>query len=159
LIGCARVQESPADRKQKVIAFGQLIRSAKIEQCCVLASKGKADAAGPTDLGHWEIDTFSMGTIGRGDSAGVLPAIKVDYGALKNVEVHITTPIAYNSQGITGTEFGAGDVQFGVESRFLDPDEHDWWPQIAVYPTVMAEAVTESIPGPGTVQPDRWNQL
>jgi hypothetical protein len=92
----------------------------------------------PVDYGHWEIIGFSMGTVVQGDSAGVLPGVEVNYGALPNMQLHVKASVAFNSQSITGTQFGYGDTEFGVKYRFVNPGENDWWPQIAVYPVVAA---------------------
>jgi hypothetical protein len=92
----------------------------------------------PVDHGHWEIIGFSMGTMVRGDTAGVLPSVEVNYGALPNVQLHAKASVAFNSQSVTGTQFGYGDTEFGVKYRFLNPGEDNWWPQVAVYPAVIA---------------------
>jgi hypothetical protein len=90
----------------------------------------------PVDLGHWEVIGFSMGTVVRGDSAGTLPGVEVNYGALPGLQLHVKVPVSFNSQSVTGTESGDGDTEFGAKYRFINPGEDDWWPQVAVYPAV-----------------------
>jgi hypothetical protein len=90
----------------------------------------------PVDLGHWEVIGFSMGTVVRGDSAGTLPGVEVNYGALPGLQLHVKVPVSFNSQSVTGTESGYGDTEFGAKYRFINPGEDDWWPQVAVYPAV-----------------------
>ena len=92
----------------------------------------------PVDYGRWEIIGFSMGTLVQGDTAGFLPGVEVNYGARPNVQLHVKVSAAFNSQSVTGTQFGYGDTEFGVKYRFINPDEDDWWPQVAVYPVVVA---------------------
>jgi hypothetical protein len=92
----------------------------------------------PVDYGVWEVIGFSMGTMVHGDSAGILPGVEVNYGALPNAQLHVTVPLAFNSQTVTGTQFGYGDTQFAVKYRFVSPGKDDWWPQVAVYPAVVA---------------------
>jgi hypothetical protein len=92
----------------------------------------------PVDYDHWEIIGFSMGTLVQGDAAGLMPGVEINYGALPNVQLHVKVSVAFNSQSVTGTQFGYGDTEFGVKYRFIDPDEDDWWPQVAVYPVVVA---------------------
>jgi len=77
-----------------------------------------------------------MGTMARGESTGVVPAVEINYGALANVQLHVASAIAYNSQSVTGTQFGYGDTSFGIKYRFVDPGKDDWWPQIAIYPAI-----------------------
>jgi hypothetical protein len=96
------------------------------------------DDPGPVDYGHWEIIGFSMGTLVQGDAAGVLPGVEVNYGSLPNMQLHVKALVAFNSQSVTGTQFGYGDTEFGVKYRFVNPGEDDWWPQLAVYPVVIA---------------------
>jgi len=90
----------------------------------------------PVEYQHWEIIGFGMGTMTQGDSTGVFPAMEINYGAVPNVQLHMSAPIAYNSQSVSGTQFGYGDTSFGVKYRFINPGEHDWWPQIAIYPAI-----------------------
>jgi hypothetical protein len=92
----------------------------------------------PVDYDHWEIIGFSMGTIVHGDSAGILPGVEVNYGAMPNVQLHVKVPVDFNSQSVTGSQFGYGDSEFGVKYRSINPGEGDWWPQVAIYPVVIA---------------------
>jgi hypothetical protein len=92
----------------------------------------------PVDYGHWEVIGFSTGTIVHGDSTGILPGVEVNYGALPNVQLHVTVALAFNSQAVTGTQSGYGDTQFGVKYRFVSPEKDDWRPEVAMYPTVFA---------------------
>jgi hypothetical protein len=59
----------------------------------------------PVEYGHWEVIGFSMATMVQGDSAGILPGIEINYGALPNVQLHVKMPVAFNSQGAAGTQF------------------------------------------------------
>jgi len=42
----------------------------------------------PVDYGHWEIDGFSAGAPGRGDTSGLGPSFEVNYGVLPNLQLH-----------------------------------------------------------------------
>jgi hypothetical protein len=92
----------------------------------------------PVDYDHWEVIGFSMGTMTHGDSAGILPGVEVNFGPLPNVQLHVKVPGGFNSQSVTGTQFGYGDTEVGVKYRFINPGEGDWWPQVAIYPVVIA---------------------
>jgi hypothetical protein len=96
------------------------------------------DDPDPVQYGDWEIIGFSMGTTVHGDSAGALPGVEINYGALPNVQLHVSVSLAFNSQSVTGTQSGYGDTQFGVKYRFVNPGQDDWWPQVAVYPALFA---------------------
>jgi hypothetical protein len=98
----------------------------------------------PVDYDHWEIIGFSMGTLVQGDAAGVLPGVEVNYGAMPNVQLHVKVLAAFNSQSVTGTQFGYGDTEVGVKYRFINPGEDDWWPEVAVYPAISAPTGDEA---------------
>jgi hypothetical protein len=98
----------------------------------------------PVEHGHWEIIGFSMGTMVHGDSAGILPGMEVNYGALPDVQLHVKVSVAFNSQSVTGTQFGYGDAEIGVKYRFFNPGEDDWWPEVAAYPAVSAPTGNEA---------------
>jgi hypothetical protein len=94
----------------------------------------ETDDPEPVELGHWEIYGYTLGTFAHGEKAGLLPATEVNYGALPNVQLHLTAGLGYNSQSPTGTRFGYGDTQIGVKYRFITPGEDDWWPQVGTFP-------------------------
>lgn len=90
----------------------------------------------PVEYRRWEIIGFGMGTVALGESTGVAPAVEINYGALPNVQLHITAALAYNSQSVTGTQFGYGDTLVAIKYRFINPGKDNWWPQIAMYPSL-----------------------
>ncbi len=92
----------------------------------------------PVERGHWEIFGFSTGTWVRGDAAGALPGIDVNYGVADDLQAHAAAALAYNSAPGTGTQFGYGDSEIGAKYRFLRAAEKDWWPQMAIYPRLVA---------------------
>lgn len=96
----------------------------------------RTDDPEPVDFQHWEIDAFSTATHVRGDTAGILPGIEVNYGALENLQLHVVAPLAFDKAQGSGTRFGYGDTELGAKFRFIDPGEEDWWPQVAVFPLV-----------------------
>jgi hypothetical protein len=96
----------------------------------------------PVDPGHWEIDFFSAGTTEHGDASGLGPSVEVNYGALPDVQLHVSLTTAY--QSAAGANLGFGDSEFGVKYRLADPGPGDWWPQIGVFPLI--EAPTGSAP-------------
>jgi hypothetical protein len=96
------------------------------------------DDSEPVGYGQWEIIGFSIGTMVHGDSADALPGVEVNYGALPNMQLHVKMSVAFNSQSVTGTQFGYGDTEFAVKYRLIDPEEDDWRLQLAIYPAVIA---------------------
>ena len=88
----------------------------------------------PVDLGHWEINNYSLGTFAKGAFAGVLPGMDANYGAMQNLQLHLLVPFAVAQSSGMNTQWGFGDVEIGAKYRFLPATEKDWWPQIAFYP-------------------------
>jgi hypothetical protein len=88
----------------------------------------------PVDYGHWEIYGFSIGAFVKGAAAGMAPAIEVNNGTLPNVQLHFIAPLAFSRSNGMSTEFGPGDLEFGVKYRFLTAEPDDWWPQIGIFP-------------------------
>jgi hypothetical protein len=100
----------------------------------------RTDDPEPVEYQHWEVYLFSTGTHVQGDTAGVLPAIEVNYGAAPNLQLHVVAPIAFDKLGGSGTRFGYGDTELGIKYRFIEEDEKGWRPQVGVFP--MEEAPT-----------------
>lgn len=95
----------------------------------------------PVDLHAWEINygaTWLRNTDGYG---GALPGIDLNYGALRNLQLHAQPQLAY-ARGPGGRAVGLGDLELGAKYRFTDPDQprSDW--MVSVYP--MLELPTGS---------------
>ncbi len=94
----------------------------------------QTDDPEPVEPGHWEVYGFTIGSFVHGESAGLLPAAELNYGALDNLQLHLVAGTAFNSQSVTGTEFGFADVTLGAKFRFITANEDDWWPQVGTFP-------------------------
>jgi hypothetical protein len=90
----------------------------------------------PVELGHWEEYVFSAATHVQGDTSGTLAGTEVNYGAARNLQLHVIVPLAFDSPSVGGMHVGLGDTELGAKYRFVTPSEKDWWPQIAVFPLV-----------------------
>jgi subtilisin family serine protease len=56
----------------------------------------RTDDPEPVDLGHWEVYGFTAGTHVRGDTAGTLAGVEVNYGAAPNLQLHMVAPLAFD---------------------------------------------------------------
>jgi hypothetical protein len=90
----------------------------------------------PVDYQHWEVYGFSMGSQVAGGSAGFLPAMEVNYGALPNLQLHTIVPVAYSDPSAGGTRVGLGDIELGTKYRFVEQDKDGWMPSIGAFPLV-----------------------
>jgi hypothetical protein len=94
----------------------------------------RTDDPEPVEYQHWEIYGFVQSTHVRGDTAGTMPGLEVNYGALPNLQLHAAAPIAFDQREDNGTHRGYGDMELGVKYRFIDEDEDGWRPQVGTFP-------------------------
>jgi hypothetical protein len=102
----------------------------------------RTDDPEPVEYQHWEVYGFTAGTHVRGETAGTLPGVEVNYGALPDLQLHVIVPFAFDKLSGSHTHWGLGDTEFGAKYRFVDEDEEGWMPQIGTFP--MFEAPTGS---------------
>ncbi len=88
------------------------------------------------ELGHFEINMFSLGNDAAAGWGGTLPGVEVNYGALPGLQLHVIVQQGY--QAAQGGDFGVAfaDVELGAKYRFLNPGDDDWFPQAGVFPTI-----------------------
>jgi hypothetical protein len=97
------------------------------------------DFAQPIEPGHTEIDLYSEATHAQGFTSATLPGIQADHGLAPDLQVRAVIPFPFEHASGAPDRYGLGDVQFGVKYRFLnDNDGQYWWPQLAVFPIVLA---------------------
>lgn len=94
----------------------------------------RTDDPEPVELGHWEVYGFAQATHAKGDTAGTLPGLEVNYGALPDLQLHLVAPLAFDRPDGSGTQFGPGDIELGTKYRFIHEDEDGWRPQIGIFP-------------------------
>ncbi len=94
----------------------------------------RTDDPEPVEYQHWEVYAFSTATDAKGDTAGILPGVEINYGAAPDLQLHVIAPVAFDAPGAGATQFGYGDTELGVKYRFIQEDENGWHPQIGVFP-------------------------
>jgi len=92
----------------------------------------RTDDPQPVDFRHWEAYVFSTSDKTEDGRATQLPALEVNWGAVRNVQLHLIVPAASSRPPGGPTWFGAGDVEFGVKYRFIQEEGHR--PQIGIFP-------------------------
>lgn len=91
----------------------------------------------PTDLGHWEIYNFASAEGMHRDWDGAA-GFDINYGAVKDVQLTATLPLAFTHEGGPGgdgTRAGAGDVELGVKYRFVHDEGAGL--QVAIFPRAI----------------------
>ncbi len=87
----------------------------------------------PVDLMHWEFYLASMQHFERSTADATLPHIEVNFGALRDVQLHVIAPMGFVRTD-AGSQYGYGDTELGVKYRFVQ--ESDKLPQIGTFPIV-----------------------
>ena len=78
-------------------------RAGMIVLCCLASEPVHAgppyrtDDPEPTEFRHFEIYTFSTGTVVSDDTTGTLPGIELNYGLIPNGQLTIDTVAAFDS--------------------------------------------------------------
>jgi hypothetical protein len=113
--------------------------------CALAAELGPAiagppyvtDDPDPTEYRHWEIYTgLQYENDGGGNVAASLPFAELNYGALPNVQVSTTIPVAdVEAQPGAFQRYGSGGIDFGIKTRFVQESENR--PQISFYPSIQ----------------------
>ena len=115
---------------------------ALIVLCCLTPSDASAgppyrtDDPEPTEFRHFELYTFSTGTVVSGGKTGTLPGIELNYGLIPNGQLTIDTVAAFDSPSDGPMQYGYGDTPISFKYRFIQEDSKGWRPQVAVFPLV-----------------------
>lgn len=86
----------------------------------------------PVPLYNWEVYLASHTTHDSSGSAGTFPHIELNYGAAKNLQIHLIMPYAFNRPPDGDSASGYGDTELGVKYRFVQ--ETPRRPMIGIFP-------------------------
>ena len=88
----------------------------------------------PVEYKHWEVYLATQTTHEPDSTAGTLPHVEVNYGALPDVQLHVIAPLAFSSSSGSSRNFGYGDTELGIKYRFQE--ETVSTPQLGIFPIV-----------------------
>ena len=88
----------------------------------------------PPEYRHWETYFASQLAHDSNGWSGTSPQLELDYGAIPNVQLSLTVPVAFDAPSNGKNQFGYGDTELGVKYRFVQ--ETARLPQVGVYPLV-----------------------
>lgn len=86
----------------------------------------------PVDFRSWELYFSSHSNYNRTLVQGTLPHFEVNYGVIKNMQLHLVAPLAFNSYYGGKNNYGPGDIEVGIKYRFIK--ETKFCPQVGVFP-------------------------
>jgi hypothetical protein len=113
--------------------FALLLVAACLPQAGSAGPPFKTDDPQPVDFHHWEFYLASQQEFAQHGTSATLPHIEVNFGAFRNVQLHIVAPMGFIRTG-DGEAYGYSDTELGVKYRFLD--ESDGAPQIGIFPLI-----------------------
>lgn len=94
--------------------------------CLMLKSKSSqagppfvTDDPEPVDLHHWEVYLASTVTRDENLTSGTLPHIEINNGIVRNFQLHVILPLAFQHTPGMSTTRGYGDTEFGLKYRFI----------------------------------------
>ncbi len=73
----------------------------------------------PVPFKHWEFYISSIDNLQNHEWSGTLPHFEVNYGLIRNMQVHLLVPINYSSAQHQDPKFGYADTEVGVKYCFL----------------------------------------
>jgi hypothetical protein len=100
---------------------------------CAAGPPYQTDDPEPTELHHWEIYCFVTAD-GRRDIDGAA-GLDLNYGAVRNLQLTATLPVAFEDTSGSGLRSGTGDAELGVKYRFVNEATSGW--QAAIFPRVI----------------------
>ena len=86
----------------------------------------------PVALRSWELYLSSHSSYNKTFAQGTLPHFEVNYGVIKNVQLHLITPLAFNNGNGGKNNYGIGDIEVGIKYCFIK--ETKVRPQIGIFP-------------------------
>ena len=86
----------------------------------------------PVPYKHWEYYISSINTFEPDVWTGTSPHFEVNYGMIRNMQIHLLVPLNYMHVRDQGTRFGYGDTELGVKYCFLKETQKR--PQVGTFP-------------------------
>lgn len=114
---------------------------------CMIAMSAQAgppfltDDPVPVDLHHSEVNVIYQQTRSSDGRAGAFSG-ELNYGCVREVQCHVSIPMAFDQANAGPYRSGFGDVEFGFKYRFLHEDDSPW--SAAIYPTLTLPTGDES---------------
>jgi hypothetical protein len=119
---------------RKIVFFVFTLLFLIVNETAIAGPPFVTDDPEPVELHHWEVYFASQSAHDVGGWAGTLPHFEVNYGAVKNLQLHIILPLAYAFPSHSTYQYGYGDTEIGAKYRFVD--ETSSIPQIGSFPLI-----------------------
>ena len=94
----------------------------------------RTDDPEPVALGHGEIYFAGLGARTPDGQVLTAPLLEFNYGALRNLQLHVVAPLAQVRPSGERWTRGYGDTEFGFKYRFIQ--ETEAMPQVGIFPMI-----------------------
>ncbi len=102
----------------------------------------KTDDPEPVEFRHWEIYLAMQYNRDRDETSMTLPHIEANYGLAPDLHLHLLVPALFVKPEGQGSQYGLGDIEFGVKYRLFH--EKQYLPQIGIFPLIVIPTGDES---------------
>ncbi len=89
----------------------------------------------PVPYRHGEFYAATQGVKDRDGNSGTAPHFEVNYGAARELQLHLIAPLAWDRPAGGSTQYGLGDLELGAKYRFIHEGEQ--MPQVGVFPLLI----------------------
>ncbi|MCX6260746.1 MAG: hypothetical protein NTY95_07910 [Bacteroidia bacterium] len=96
----------------------------------------------PVDFKHWEFYISSVNILHHDNWSGTSPHFELNYGLVRDLQVHLLLPVNYNYTPHLGADFGYGNTEFGVKYCFIHETENS--PQVGTFPILDIPTIKNS---------------
>jgi hypothetical protein len=110
----------------------------------------QTDDPEPVEYKHWEYYISSINSLQHNSFSGTLPHFEVNYGLIRNVQVHLLLPLNYTLMQHQNMHYGYGYTELGMKYRFIQETDHS--PQVGVFPILEIPTVPANEFNNGRVQ-------
>ncbi|HYW95117.1 MAG TPA: transporter [Bacteroidales bacterium] len=86
----------------------------------------------PVPFQHWEYYISSIDTYRPEEWTGTLPHFEVNYGLIRNLQVHLLLPLNYTYTPHRSANFGYADTEIGAKYRIIRETGNR--PQVGIFP-------------------------
>lgn len=104
----------------------------------------------PVPFRHWEYYVASINTFRPNLWSGTSPHFEVNYGLIRNMQVHLLVPLNYSYVRHEGTDFGYADTELGVKYCFIQETTHR--PQVGTFPIFEVPTIKNKEFGDGRIK-------
>ncbi len=113
-----------------------------VSMVCLAGPPFDTDDPEPVDFKHWEYYLSSQNVFLPGNAMGTLPHFELNYGLIKNCQIHFELPMNYSYTPERKIKYGYGNTEIGFKYRFYTSSNGTF--QIGTFP--IAEVPTINNP-------------